>query len=271
MKAFLHHLAYDFRTGVRDRSKLLMFYLFPLAVFALMAGLMTSINPFFKDTMVPGMILFAVMSATLLTMPGLLVGARESGVFRSYRVNGVPSGALLAVPALSALVHMAVVAAVIAVAGVSVFGGAAPARVGGFLAASLVSYAAYAGLGALLGVAAGSQNASVLLAQLVYLPSILLGGLMMPASVLPEGVRRAALLMPATHAMGLFAAWGGMAGAAAGAAWRSAAVLSGSAVLSGVLAAWIFQWDPRAQTPNRRAFAALLAVVPYAASALWGG
>ena len=95
MKAFLHHLAYDFKTGVRDRSKLLMFYLFPLAFFFLVSGFMTQINPFFKDTMLPAMIMFAVMSAALLSLPGSLVQARESGVFRSYRINGVPQGSIL--------------------------------------------------------------------------------------------------------------------------------------------------------------------------------
>lgn len=270
MKAFLHHLSYDLRTGFRDRSKLLMFYLFPLAVFALMAGLMTQINPFFKDTMVPGMILFAVMSAALLTLPGAMVGGRETGVFRSYRVNGVPSGALLAVPALGALAHMAVVGLVIVLAGTRVFGGTGPLRPAGFLAAGLLSYAAYAGLGALLGTAAGNQHGSILLAQLVYLPSILLGGLMMPASVLPEGVKRAALLLPASHAMRLFSAWGGMPGAPADGVWGSAVVLGCGAALGFGLAAWIFQWDPRTQTPSRRAWAAVLAVLPYAAAALLG-
>jgi len=268
MKAFLHHLAYDFKSVLRERSKLLMYYLFPLAVFLLMAGLMTAVNPFFKETMVPGMILFAVMSATLLTLPGALVGGRESGVLRSYRVNGVPAGSLLAIPSVGALVHMAVVSVIIAVVGVGVFGAAAPGRPAGFVAAWLLSYAAYAGLGALMGAAAPNQNASTLLAQLVYLPSILLGGLMMPASVLPEGMRRVALLTPASHAMNLFASWGGMAGA--GGPWASAAVLAGSAALSFGLAGWIFQWDPRAQTPNRRSWAALLAVVPYAAAAVLG-
>ncbi len=49
MSAFIHHLAYDFRTGIRDRSKLLMFYLFPLVFFALMGGLMSSVNPGFTN------------------------------------------------------------------------------------------------------------------------------------------------------------------------------------------------------------------------------
>ncbi|HTO21687.1 MAG TPA: hypothetical protein VMQ10_04350, partial [Spirochaetia bacterium] len=85
MNAFLHHFAYDFKTGVRDRSRLLMFYLFPLVFFFLLGGLMGAINPAFLAGMVAAMSLFAFMCAALLNLPSVLVTAREAGVFRSYR------------------------------------------------------------------------------------------------------------------------------------------------------------------------------------------
>ncbi len=267
MKAFLHHLAYDFKTGIRDRTKLLMFYLFPLAFFFLVGGFMTQINPFFKDTMLPAMIMFAVMSAALLSLPGSLVQARESGVFRSYRINGVPQGSILAIPVIGATVHLVIVAAVISVAGPLVFGGAAPSNLPGYAAAGLLSYLAYAGLGLLLGVAAGNSNAAILIAQIAYLPSILLGGLMMPLSILPEAFQRGARLLPSSHGMLLFK---GLAYPATGEAfpWTSLAVLAAGTVLSFLLAAVIFQWDTRASQPNRKVFLGLLVIVPYALSVL---
>ncbi len=269
MKAFLHHLAYDFKTGIRDRTKLLMFYLFPLAFFFVVSGFMTQINPFFKETMLPAMVLFAVMSACLLSLPGTLVSSREAGVFRSYRINGVPAASILSIPVIGAVIHIAVVTAIVSVAGALVFGGAAPASVPGYAAAALLSYLAYAGLGLALGVAAGNANASILLAQAVYIPSILLGGLMVPLSILPDAFRRIALLLPSSHGMILFKALGyPQAGQAF--PWLSLAVLGGGAVLSFALAAWIFQWDSRASQPNRKAFAALAMLVPYAIAVLAG-
>ncbi|MBN2351971.1 MAG: ABC transporter permease [Spirochaetales bacterium] len=270
MKAFIHHLAYDFKTGIRDRTKLLMFYLFPLAFFFAVSSFMTQINPFFKDTMIPAMVLFAVMSACLLSLPGTLVTARESGVFRSFRINGVPAASILSIPVISAAAHMAVAAVIIGFAGTLVFKGAAPANVLGFAAAALLSYLAYAGFGLVLGTAAGNANASILLAQAVYIPSILLGGLMVPLSVLPDAFRRAALILPSSHGMILFQALGYPA---AGKAfpWVSLAALGGGAVVSFFLSAWIFQWDTRASRPNRKAFAALLALVPYALAVAVGG
>jgi ABC-2 type transport system permease protein len=269
MKAFLHHLAYDFKTGVRDRSKLLMFYLFPLVFFALVGGLMASVNPGFKQMMIPAMVLFAFMCAALLSLPSLLVNAREAGVFRSYRINGVPSASILTIPVIGTAVHMAVIALLITLAGARIYGGVLPTAIPGFIAAAVLSYAAYAGIGVLIGVAAGNATVSILAGQLVYIPSIILGGLMVPSSLLPPALQRISLLLPATHGMRVFTALG-MGDAAQPVPVLSICVLAVSALLSFALAAFLFEWDSRASQPSRRAIAAILGAAPYAAAALIG-
>jgi ABC-2 type transport system permease protein len=269
MKAFLHHFAYDFKTGVRDRSKLLMFYLFPLVFFVLVGGLMASVNPGFKQTMIPAMVLFAFMCAALLSLPSLLVTAREAGVFRSYRINGVPSASILAIPVIGTAVHMAVITLIITLAGARFFGGVLPTALPGFIAAAVLSYAAYAGIGVLVGVAAGNTTVSILVGQFVYIPSIILGGLMVPSSLLPSGLQRISLLLPATHGMRVFAALG-TGGAAQPIPVLSICVLAAGALLSFALAALLFEWDSRASQPSRKAFAAILGIAPYVAAALVG-
>jgi ABC-2 type transport system permease protein len=270
MTAFFHHFAYDFKTGIRDRSRLLMFYLFPLAFFFLIGGLMSSLNPGFRQTMIPAMVLFAFMCAALLNLPSVLVNARESGVFRSYRINGVPAASILSIPVLGTAVHMCIVALIVSFAGARIFNGATPAGVVGFIAAAVLSYAAYAGIGVLIGVAAGNGTACILIAQLIFIPSIMLGGLMVPTSMLPSVLKRIALLLPATHSMALFNGLSRI-GASAGPVvvpWFSMAVLAAGALLSFGLAAALFQWDTRASQPGRKAFLAILAAVPYVAAAL---
>jgi ABC-2 type transport system permease protein len=269
MRAFANHLAYDFRSALRDRGRLLLFHLFPLAYFALCGSFMTAVNPFFRQAMLPGMVLFAVMSAALLAAPSALVQARENGVFRSYRINGVPSASILSVPVVGAALHVAVVSLAISLAGAFVFGGRTPASAAGFAAAALLSYAAYAALGVLIGVAAGKDASAILVSQLIFVPSIMLGGLMVPARMMPEGLQRIALVLPSTHCMRAFAGLGGMNGGAA-IPWASLLVLGSSAVLSFGLALALFEWDSRANRPSRKALAAILGIVPYAVAALVG-
>jgi ABC-2 type transport system permease protein len=273
MTAFFHHFTYDFKTGIRDRSRLLMFYLFPLAFFFLIGGLMSSLNPGFRQTMIPAMVLFAFMCAALLNLPSVLVNARETGVFRSYRINGVPAASILSIPVLGTAVHMLIVALIVSVAGARIFNGATPAGVAGFVAAAVLSYAAYAGIGVLIGVAAGSSTASILIAQLIYIPSIMLGGLMVPTSMLPGALKKISLLLPATHSMAVFTGLsriGASAGSAIVVPWFSIAVLAAGTILSIGLAAALFQWDTRASQPGRKAFLAILAAAPYVAAALIG-
>jgi len=53
MNAFLSHFSFEFRTGIRNRNLLLMTYLFPLGVFLMLGLLMTSVNPAFRETLIP--------------------------------------------------------------------------------------------------------------------------------------------------------------------------------------------------------------------------
>ena len=87
MSAFSAHFTFEFKTGIRNKNLLLMNYLFPLGFYLMMGFIMPSINPAFRETMVPAMLTFAVLAATLLGLPDPLVSARENGVFRSYRIT----------------------------------------------------------------------------------------------------------------------------------------------------------------------------------------
>ena len=98
-----------------------------------MTGLvMPGLNPFFLPVMVPAMVVFAILAATLLGLPEPLVQAREKGIFRSYKVNGIPVGSILD-PALTTCLHLTIVAAVITVTAGVVFGAPRPDSWPGFL------------------------------------------------------------------------------------------------------------------------------------------
>ena len=103
MTAFINHLSFEFRTGIRNKQLLLMNYLFPLGFYLMMGFVMAGINPMFLDSMTPAMVVFAVLAATLLGIPDPLVNARENGIFRSYKINGVPSFSILIIPALTTI------------------------------------------------------------------------------------------------------------------------------------------------------------------------
>ena len=115
MNAFIHHFAFEFRTGIRNRQLLMLNYLFPLGFYLIMGFVMAEINPPFREVIIPAMVVFGILSATLLGIPDPLVNARENGVFRSYKINGIPSLSILVIPSLTTILHLVIVVIIITV------------------------------------------------------------------------------------------------------------------------------------------------------------
>lgn len=266
MNAFAHHFSYEFKTGLRDRSLMLMIYLFPLFFYAMMGAIMTKINPFFKDAIAPAMIIFAGMTATLLGLPAPMVAARENGVLRSFWINGVPSINLLVIPALSVFMHLIVVCIIITASVNPLFQGGLPTNWSAFAGISVLSILVLACVGLLIGTVSYNNRMSMLLAQCIYIPSMMIGGLMMPVDMLPGGFKRLALLMPATHAMNALKGYA-MGLPATFPPFISVATLIASGALALCASYMLFTWDCRIER-RRSQWLALIAVSPFVVSAI---
>ena len=109
------------------------------------------------------------------------------------------------------------------------------------------------------------SRASTLLSQLIFLPSMLIGGMMVPLDILPASVQRFSALLPTTHAM---QALEGLAydKATAFAPTTSILVLLTSGLLAFGLAIYLFNWDSRNQTRRGHPLLALIAFAPYLVS-----
>jgi ABC-2 type transport system permease protein len=266
MTAFARHLSIDFRTSFQNRQLLFLTDIFPLVFYALIGLVMVQINPMFQETLLPAMVIFAILAATMLGMPDQLVSAREAGIFRSFKVNGFPAINLLIVPFLITIFHLILVSAVMTVTANPLFGAPLPVNIPAYLVVFLVTALASAGLGLLIGVVANNSRAAALWAQMIFLPSMLLGGLMIPFEMLPESVQAFSKLLPSTYAMNAFQ----------GLAYErtvgfspetSLAILFIGGILAFGLAVYLFNWDRLNEARRGHPAVALLAVLPYAAGA----
>lgn len=261
MKAFAQHFAFEFRTTMRNRQLVFLNTFFPLGFYLLMGFIMGSINPGFIDDMIPAMVVFAVVAATMLGVPELLVGGRTLGIFRSYKINGVPAFSILIIPALTSMFQLFLIAVVIAVTAPLLFDASLPTNWLMFLVIFLVSAFACTGLGVLIGTVSPNSRVSMLWAQLVFVPSMLLGGMMMPYSILPEVAGKAAQLFPATHTMNAFRALA-MGKPEDFSAWGSVGVLLLTGLLAIGLALYLFSWDDRNTKRRGPIWLALLVLLP---------
>jgi ABC-2 type transport system permease protein len=262
MSAFATHFSFEFKTGIRNKTLLLMNYLFPLGFYLMMGAIMPGINPIFRDTMIPAMITFGILAATLLGLPDPLVNARESGIFRSYKINGVPASSILLIPGLTTGLHLAIVVFIITFSAPWLFDAAIPNNGLNFFITLVALSLACSGLGLLIGVVSPSTRMTVLFSQVIFIPSMILGGLMLPYNMLPATAQSIAQLMPATHAMNAFNGLA-MGGVADFNPWASVAMLSSSGMLASILALYLFSWDSKNSQRRGHPALALLAFVPY--------
>jgi ABC-2 type transport system permease protein len=261
VKAFANHFAFEFGTGIRNKSLLMLNYLFPLGFYALMGLIMAQINPMFLETMIPAMVVFAILSATTLALPDPLVTAREAGIFRSYKINGVPAASIVLIPALTSVLHVIVVSAIITVSAPLLFDAPLPVDWTAYVLTVLLLAFTCAGLGALIGVVSPSSRMTVLLSQLLFVPSMLLGGLMLPINMMPDVARKVAQLLPPTHGMNMFR------GFAMGlepffSPWVSLGVLAATCLLAFGFAIYLFNWDRHNATRRGNPLMGLVVLVP---------
>ncbi len=262
MTAFINHFLFEFRAGVRNKTQLLMNYLLPLGFYAMMGFVMVEINPGFLDVLLPAMIIFAVLASTLLGIPDPLVNARENGVFRSYKINGIPAFNILAIPILTTMLHLVIIALIISAMAGSVFSAPLPTNWLNFVLVFLVTAFASAGLSVLIGVASRSSRITVLWSQAIFLPSMLIGGLMMPYSALPEGTQLISRIFPSTHMMNAFGSLA-MGTSAEFDAWASLGILFIGGVLAIGLAWYLFSWDSASGSRRGHPLMGFLALLPY--------
>lgn len=267
MSAFTTHFNFEFKTGIRNKNLLLMNYLFPLGFYLMMGFIMPAINPIFRETMIPALITFAILAATLLGLPDPLVSARENGIFRSYKINGVPAASILLIPGLTTALHLAIVSLIIVVSAPLLFEARLPASGFNLVISGAALALACTGIGVLIGVVSPSTRMTVLYSQIIFVPSMLLGSLMMPLTMLPPAAQKVAQLLPASQAMNAFNALA-MGQTAAFNPWASLLMLAASGLLAFALALYLFSWDSRNSDRRGHPLLALLALVPYVAGIL---
>ena len=267
MTAFTNHFLFEFKTGLRNPGAMMMNYLLPLGFYAGMGFVMVAINPGYKELLIPSMIVFAALSSNILGLPNGHVEAREAGIYRSFKINGVPAISILSTPTLSTSVHLLIIAIIIALTATPLFDAVPPENYLALFLVTLLTAFTFSTLGMLIGVVSSSSRTVVLLSQLIYLPSILLGGVMIPIALIPESIQKFSGLLPSTYAMQAFF----------GLAYNqetiidplfAVGVLLASGILAFILAIYLFNWDSTNETRRASPLLGLLILVPYVAATL---
>lgn len=210
MKAFFYSIGLQFRLDIRSRTMLLTCYLVPLVFFFFMSGIFLSVDPAARETLIPSMSVFAVTMSTLIGLPPSLGEVYGGEVKKVFRANGVPLATGVAAQFLSSFLHIFIACALIFALAPPVFGAALPANLPLFLCSLAALLCVMLAVGCVLGLLIRTQAKQTMAAMLLFLPSVMLSGIMFPASMLPGFMQYISWLFPATigfAAMTAFEAW----------------------------------------------------------------
>lgn len=197
MKGFFYSVALQWRLDLRSRTLLITCYLVPLLFFLLMGGIFTAVMPGMKATLVQTMLVMTISMAAFIGYPPSLAEIYGTDVKKVYRANGVPLALGLATTFLSAFIHLQIVSCILLLLAPALFGAALPASFGRFFVAMALYSLCSLGVGSLFGLAIKNQAKLTMAAQLAFLPSLLLSGVMFPIELLPPLLEKAGRLFPA--------------------------------------------------------------------------
>ena len=197
MNGFLYSLALQWKLDIRSKSLLVTYYIVPLIFFLLMGGIFTSVMPEMRTTLIQSMIVMSVSMGAFLGLPPSLVEIYGSDIKKIYNANGVPIYLGLVTMVLSAFVHLMMTCIVILLLAPILFKASLPTQLPIFLLSLTIYIIVSLSIGSILGLTLKNQAKLTMIAQLVFLPSIMLSGIMFPISLLPDFLQVIGHVFPA--------------------------------------------------------------------------
>lgn len=198
MNAFLYGAALQWKLDIRSKTLLVTCYLVPLTFFLLMGGIFTSIMPEMKNTLIPSMIVMGASMGAFIGLPPSLTETYGGDIKKVYKANGVPLYSGLATMFISAFCHMMIMCTIILLLAPVIFGADLPADLPLFFVSLAIFIIVSLSIGCVLGLAVKNQAKLTMFSQLVFLPSIMLSGIMFPVELLPKVLAEAGKAFPAS-------------------------------------------------------------------------
>lgn len=198
MNGFLYGIVLQWKLDIRSKSLLVTCYIVPLIFFLLMGGIFTSVMPEMRSTLIQSMIVMSVSMGAFIGLPPSLIETYGSDVKKVYKANGIPIYLGIVTMFLSAFVHLMISCIIILLLSPILFEAALPTQLPFFFLALAIYIIVSLSIGSILGLVVKNQAKLTMIAQLVFLPSIMLSGIMFPIELLPDFLESIGRIFPAS-------------------------------------------------------------------------
>ena len=198
MGAFLYGTSLQWKLDIRSKTLLITCYIVPLLFFAVMGGIFTSVMPEARYTLIQSMTVFGVTMGALIGLPPSLVEIYSGDIKKVYKANGVPLYLGLVLTNISAYIHLFIMSIILYIAAPLAFNAEIPENPMLYFASLAVFIAVSLGVASIIGLAVKDQAKTSMVSIIIFLPSIMLSGIMFPINMLPKAFEMAGKIFPAT-------------------------------------------------------------------------
>lgn len=210
MKAFLYGIGLQFKMDIRSKTMLVTCYLVPLVFFFFMSGIFTSLDPSAVKTLIPSMSVFVITMSALIGLPPSLGEVYGGEVKKVYKANGVPLSLGVVTQFISSFIHTLIVCLIVFAVAPFAFKAELPTNLPLYFCSLVVLLCVTLVIGCIIGLLVKTQAKQSMIAIIIFLPSVMLSGIMFPATMLPNFMQYLAYIFPATigfQAMTAFEVW----------------------------------------------------------------
>jgi len=251
------------------RNKMFFFFsvIMPLGFFFLYSGVFAKGEPHAVSYLLGEVLALNVMGS-FWGLSAALVSFREQGILRRFHVTPVTAGDMLLSSILASFVLTLPTVVVELLLARFVFHVPSLGNVFTLLVLVGIGTISFGSMGLVVASVTNTMQETQIINQIIWLPLIFLSGATVPLLYLPKVVQKIGLFLPATYLVsGLIEA-----------TFRSASLwavrialvsLVVWAVLTFLVSAQLFRWEPEAKIPRRAKLIALSTVLPFVLLGMW--
>ena len=196
MKAMLYGIKVQLKIDIRSKTLLVTCYVVPLLFFAIMGGIFTSLMPEAKNTL--SMTVMGVSMGAFIGVPPSMVEVYGTDIKKMYIANGIPLCFGVITLVVSAFIHLMIMSMIIFTLAPIVFHSTIPSNIPLYFITLALFVIVSLAISCVLGLAVKNQAKLTMYSQVVFLPSIMLSGIMFSAELLPNFLESMGKLFPAT-------------------------------------------------------------------------
>lgn len=198
MELFIYSIFLQWKRDFRNKNVLVIYYIIPILFWAFMGAIFSSIMPEMKAILIQVLTVMAITTGALLGVPVNLVEMYSKNIKKAYVASNIPLWIGIASNFLSAMIHLSIVSIIIFILTPIAFKGTLPSNLNIYIASLLMLMITSISIGTILGIYVTDQSKLTIYSQMVYLPSLMLSGIMFDSSLLPKAFVFVGKLFPAT-------------------------------------------------------------------------